>query len=143
MPPEWSRFYRLLISRQFLPDKYDSKKFIFSNLKRIVMFYKKNSNNYKKAFRGVIYKTLAYGDKTSLGEFLLEKGYIIPNHNHPHEQTGYMISGRMTFTIDGEKFIAKPGDSWCIPGNVEHSVEVQEDSVVIEVFSPPREDYLP
>lgn len=107
------------------------------------MFYKKNSNNYKKAFEGVTYKTLTYGNKTSLGEFRLEKGHIIPNHNHPHEQTGYVISGRMTFTIDGEKHIAEPGDSWCIPGNVEHSVEVHEDSVVIEVFSPAREDYLP
>jgi len=107
------------------------------------MFYKKNSKNYKKAFEGVTYKTLTYGDKTSLGEFKLEKGCIIPIHKHPHVQTGYVISGRMTFIIDGEKYLAEPGDSWCIPGNVEHSVDVYEDSVVIEVFSPAREDYLP
>ena len=106
------------------------------------MFYKKNNNNYKKAFDGVTYKTLAYGDKTSLGEFRLEKGSIVPTHNHPHEQTGYMISGRMTFTIDGEDHNAKAGDSWSIPSNVEHSVMVHEDAVVIEVFSPVREDYL-
>jgi quercetin dioxygenase-like cupin family protein len=107
------------------------------------MFYKKNNDNYKKAFNGVTYKTLTYGDKTSLGEFHLEKGFVIPNHNHPHEQTGYMISGRMTFIINGEKHSSEPGDSWCIPGNVEHGVEVHEDSVLIEVFSPAREDYLP
>ncbi len=107
------------------------------------MFYKKDNNNYKKAFDGVTYKTLAYGDRTSLGEFRLEKGSIVPNHNHPHEQTGYMISGRMTFTIDGEDHNAEVGDSWSIPGNVEHSVKVHEDAVVIEVFSPVREDYLP
>ncbi len=107
------------------------------------MFYKKDPDNYKEAFEGVTYKTLAWGDKTSLGEFKLEKGCTIPAHNHPHEQTGYMISGRMTFTIDGEDYDTGPGDSWSIPGNVEHSVKVQEDSVVIEVFSPVREDYLP
>jgi quercetin dioxygenase-like cupin family protein len=107
------------------------------------MFYKKDPDNYKEAFAGVNYKTLAYGDKTSLGEFRLEKGCTVPNHNHPHEQTGYMISGRMTFTIDGEDYETGPGDSWSIPGNVEHSVKVNEDSVVIEVFSPVREDYLP
>jgi quercetin dioxygenase-like cupin family protein len=107
------------------------------------MFYKRDLSNYKKAFDGVTYKTLAYGDKTSLGEFRLEGGCKIPNHNHPHEQTGYMISGRMTFTIDGEGHNAEAGSSWNIPGNVEHSVEVHEDSVVIEVFSPVREDYLP
>ncbi len=107
------------------------------------MFYKKDLNNYREAFEGVTYKTLSYGDKTSLGEFKLEKGSVVPKHNHPHEQTGYMISGRMTFTIDGEDHIAEAGDSWSIPGNVEHSVKVHEDSVVIEVFSPVREDYMP
>jgi quercetin dioxygenase-like cupin family protein len=49
----------------------------------------------------------------------------------------------MTFTIESEDHFAEAGDSWSIPGNVEHSVKVHEDSVVIEVFSPVREDYLP
>ena len=107
------------------------------------MFYKRELSNYKKAFDGVTYKTLTYGDKTSLGEFRLEKGYVIPNHKHPHEQTGYVVSGKMTFTIEGKDFNAEAGDSWNIPGNIEHGVKVHEDSVVIEVFSPAREDYLP
>ena len=107
------------------------------------MFCKKDLTNYRQAIEGVTYKTLTYGDKTSLGEFHLAKGYIIPNHSHPHEQTGYAVSGKMTFIIDGKEFDAEAGDSWNIPGNVEHSVKVHEDSVVIEVFSPVREDYLP
>ena len=107
------------------------------------MYYKKDLSNYRKAIDGVSYKTLTYGNKTSLCEFKLEKGSVIPNHNHPHEQTGYMISGEMTFTIEGEDQKIHAGDSWSIPGNVYHSVKVHEDSVVIEVFSPVREDYLP
>ena len=107
------------------------------------MFYKKEPGNYKKALDGVTYKTLAYGIRTLLSEFRLEKGSVIPVHKHPHEQTGYMISGRMTFTINGEIYNVQPGDSWCIPSNVEHGVEVIDDSVVIEVFSPVREEYLP
>lgn len=107
------------------------------------MFYKKDRTNYRTAVEGVTYKTLTYGDKTSLGEFFLAKGYTIPNHSHPHEQTGYMVSGKVTFTIDGVDYNAEPGDSWNIPGNVEHSVKVHKDSVVIEVFAPVREDYLP
>ena len=107
------------------------------------MFYKKDSHNYREAFEGVTYKTLVYGYKTSLGEFFLKKGSTVPKHNHPHEQTGYMISGKMTFTIAGEDHNAESRDSWSIPGNVDHSVEVLEDSIVIEVFSPVREDYLP
>ncbi len=107
------------------------------------MFYKKDLKNYKQAFEGVTYKTLAYGDKTLLGEFLLKKDCTVPVHNHPHEQTGYMVSGHVTFTIDGVDYDTGPGDSWSIPGNVEHSVKVHEDSIVIEVFSPVREEYLP
>ena len=107
------------------------------------MFYKKDSHDYKNAFDGVTYKTLVYGDKTSLGEFWLKRGSVVPIHKHPHEQTGYMISGRMIFIIADEDHNAEAGDSWSIPGNVEHSVEVLEDSVVIEVFLPVREDYLP
>ena len=106
------------------------------------MFYTKNEDNLRTAFKGVTYRTLVYGEKTSLGEFYLTKGTIIPNHSHPHEQTGYFISGKAVFIIDGERHDANPGDSWSIHGNVEHGVEVIEDSVVIEVFSPVREDYL-
>ena len=107
------------------------------------MFNKNNFCDVRKALEGVTYKTLAHGSKTSLGEFNLVKGAVIPNHSHPHEPTGYMISGRITFTIEGKKYLTEPGDGWSIPGNAEHSVDVHEDSVVIEVFSPPREDYLP
>jgi quercetin dioxygenase-like cupin family protein len=107
------------------------------------MFYKKDVNDYKKVLEGVTYKTLTFGIRTLLSEFRLEKGSVIQIHSHPHEQTGYMISGHMTFTINGEIYNAEPGDSWCIPSNVEHGVEVLEDSLVIEVFSPVREDYLP
>jgi len=107
------------------------------------MFYKRDISNYVKALDGVTYKTLSYGSKTLLSEFMLEKGSKVPIHNHPYEQTGYMISGRMTFTVHGKSYNAEPGDSWCIPENVEHGVEVLEDSLVIEVFSPVRKDYLP
>lgn len=106
------------------------------------MFYKKENSPYRQALEGVTYKTLTYGKHTSLSEFKLQKDSTIPNHTHQHEQTGYMISGKMTFIIDGKRFNTTPGDSWSIPGNVEHGVEVHEDSTVIEVFSPVREEYL-
>jgi quercetin dioxygenase-like cupin family protein len=70
-------------------------------------------------------------------------GATIPKHSHPHEQTGYLVSGRMKFVIGDEVFSAESGDGWNIAGHVEHGVDVLEDSVVIEVFSPAREDYLP
>ena len=107
------------------------------------MFYEKSDRGYKTAREGVRFKTLAFGEKTHLTEFHLTQGSIIPAHNHPHEQTGYLVTGRMKFIIAGETFDAKPGDGWNIPSSVEHGVEVLEDSTVIEVFSPLRKDYLP
>jgi quercetin dioxygenase-like cupin family protein len=69
-------------------------------------------------------------------------GFEVPAHCHPYEQTGYLVSGRLRFTVAGERFDAVPGSSWSIAADVEHAAEVLEDAVVIEVFSPVREDYL-
>jgi quercetin dioxygenase-like cupin family protein len=107
------------------------------------MFNKRSDNGYKQVLDGIRLKTLVYGEKTLIAEFHLEKGAQIPSHAHPHEQTGYLISGRIRLSIGEETFDVDPGDSWCIPGNVEHRAEFVEDSVAIEVFSPVREDYLP
>jgi len=107
------------------------------------MFYRKNDDDFKRPMDGVSLKTLVYGDKTLLSEFRLEKGNILPDHTHPHEQTGYLVSGRIDLIIEGHKFEAKPGDSWCIPGDIPHGADILEDSIAIEVFSPVREEYLP
>ena len=107
------------------------------------MFYKRSNNGYKQVLAGIKLKTLVYGDKTLFAEFRLEKDSQLPRHAHPQEQTGYLISGRIRLSIGEDTFEVEPGDSWCIPGHVEHRAEILEDSVAIEVFSPVREDYLP
>ncbi len=107
------------------------------------MFTPSSGTGYRDAFPGVRYKTLAYGERTLFSEFHLEKGRLLPRHSHRHEQTGYLVSGAIQLTIGNQRFDAKPGDCWCIEGGVEHEVTVLEDSVVIEVFSPVREEYLP
>lgn len=107
------------------------------------MFTRKNDDHYHSRVKGIDQKTLVHGEHTLLAEFHLQKGSVIPPHSHPNEQTGYLISGHMIFTVDGTRFDARPGDSWCIAAGVEHSAEIREDSVAVEVFSPVREDYLP
>ena len=107
------------------------------------MFKKSDAIGYKKPLEKVKLKTLVYGEKTLLAEFQLENGAILPRHKHPHEQTGYLVSGRIDLTIGDTTHRVTPGDSWCIPGNVEHNALAHEKSVAIEVFSPVREDYLP
>jgi quercetin dioxygenase-like cupin family protein len=107
------------------------------------MFYKRDAAGYKTMLDGVRLKTLVWGERTLLCEFNIEQGKGLPRHAHPHEQTGYLISGRMRFTIGTETFEVDPGDSWSISGDVEHAAEALEDSKGVEVFSPVREEYLP
>lgn len=107
------------------------------------MFRKKGTGESRQLLEGVDITTLVHGDRTLMGQFNIAKGSMVPNHSHPHEQTGIMISGKLQFIVDGETMDVKAGDSWCLPGGIEHSAEALEDTVVIEVFSPVREDYLP
>ncbi len=107
------------------------------------MVKKASGDGYIPAMDGIRRKTLVYGDNMLLTEFRLEGGKTLISHKHPQEQTGYLVSGHMVLTIDGTPHDMRPGDSWSIPGNVEHGALILEDSVAIEVFSPVRADYLP
>ena len=107
------------------------------------MFQKSSRNGYSPVLPGIELKTLVHGEKTLMVEFVLEKACQLPKHSHLHEQTGYLVTGNIQLTIGSEEYDVMPGDSWCIPGGVEHGAKIIEDSVAIEVFSPVREDYLP
>jgi quercetin dioxygenase-like cupin family protein len=107
------------------------------------MFYKHNESGYIKPIAGVRQKTMVYGGSTLMTEFLLDGGSRLPLHSHPHEQTGYLVKGKLNMIIGNESFPAEPGDSWNIAGNTVHGAEALEDSVAVEVFSPVRKDYLP
>jgi quercetin dioxygenase-like cupin family protein len=107
------------------------------------MFSEQISNGCLPTVDGIERKTLVHGERTLMTEFRLRKGSILPRHTHQHEQTGYLVKGRIRLWIGREEHDARPGDSWCIPGGSEHGAEILEDSVAIEVFSPVREDYLP
>jgi quercetin dioxygenase-like cupin family protein len=107
------------------------------------MFRKKDTAGSRQLLKGVDLTTLVHGEKTLMGQFKIAKNAMIPAHSHPHEQTGMLISGKLRFNVDGKIVDAETGDSWCLPGGVVHSAEALEDSIVIEVFSPVREDYLP
>ena len=104
---------------------------------------KANNKGYIKAAEGIERKTLVYGAKTLMTEFRLAAGSILPQHSHPQEQTGYLVSGHIVLSIGGAVHDIKPGDAWVIPGNVAHGANIAEASVAIEVFSPVRPDYIP
>jgi unsaturated pyranuronate lyase len=107
------------------------------------VFLNASDDGYLDVLPGIRRKTLSYGDSTLMSEFRLRAGCTLPIHDHPQEQTGYLVSGRLRLTIGNETHDVVPGDSWSIPGGVRHGAQVLEDAVAIEVFSPLREDYLP
>src|SRR5579883_2940068 len=94
-------------------------------------------------FDGVSRRTLNSGERATLVEVTLAAGSTVPEHTHPHEQIGYLASGRLRFRIGDEEREIAAGDSWLIPGGVPHVVTALEDAVAIDIFSPPRIEYLP
>lgn len=107
------------------------------------MFQAKSAEGFCTPLDKIKRKTLVHGEKTLMVEFNLEQGGEIPLHSHPHEQTGYLVSGKVELLIMDQVYMVNPGDSWCILGGQEHGLRTLEDAVVIEVFAPIREDYLP
>jgi quercetin dioxygenase-like cupin family protein len=93
-------------------------------------------------FPGVEIRTAA-GREVMLSVVRFEPHSLVPDHAHPHEQMGVLISGRLEFTVGGITRVLGPGDIWRIPGGVEHRVRAfDEPAVALDVFHPIREDYL-
>lgn len=106
------------------------------------MFVKDSTKPLISVVPGVQRKTLAVGENTLMTKFVLEAGSELPLHQHPHEQIGFLVSGRLILTIGDEACELEPGDSWAVPGNVAHCAKVIERAEAIEVFYPVRQDYL-
>ena len=90
---------------------------------------------------GVVRRTLTDGDRMMLCEIRMNEGAVVPLHTHPHEQTGYLVSGRCRFQIGDDVRELAAGDCWMVPAGAEHEATALEDSIFIDVFSPPREEY--
>jgi len=71
------------------------------------------------------------------------KGWVGAKHQHPHEQMVYVVSGRIVLESPAGKVEAATGDSFIVPGNTDHQAWALEDSEVLDVFTPYREDYAP
>ncbi|KAB8140113.1 cupin domain-containing protein [Chloroflexia bacterium SDU3-3] len=91
---------------------------------------------------GVLRRTLAAGEHLMQMEVTLQKGSTLPLHHHPHEQVTHVIRGRLRMHLAGTPHEIGAGDSLLMLPNMPHDVEALEDSLVIDTFSPPREDLL-
>lgn len=84
-----------------------------------------------------------YGERVMLSRLELDEGSVVPLHQHPHEQAGMLLEGEMELTIGDETRLCRPGDMFIIPGGVLHRARtVKGPALVLDIFSPPREDYV-
>jgi quercetin dioxygenase-like cupin family protein len=90
---------------------------------------------------GVIRRTLITTEKMMICEFRFKAGAEVPTHSHPHEQVGYVVSGRVIMTIGANNYELLAGDSYAVPSGIAHSARIIDETIIIDTFSPPREDY--
>lgn len=91
---------------------------------------------------GVRRKIMAYDDKIMLVKVEFDEGGIGPMHDHYHSQTTYVVSGEFELTIGKETKLMKAGDAFYIPPHVSHGAICKKAGILIDVFSPIREDFM-
>lgn len=92
-----------------------------------------------------IWRRYISGDRAMVAHLFLRKGAIVPRHSHENEQITYILEGALRFWVgeDGaDVFDVRAGEVLRIPSNVPHRVEALEDTVDVDVFSPPRQDWI-
>jgi quercetin dioxygenase-like cupin family protein len=82
------------------------------------------------------------GDSVTVGRFELKRGGRVPSHSHANEQVSIVLSGALRFTIADQETVVRAGEVMQIPGHAPHEVEVLEDTLVVDVFSPVRQDWI-
>jgi len=102
----------------------------------------KKESAVSRQFLGVDFVVLSIGKDTMVTKMLYKSTDFVPFHTHPNEQSGYIISGNYKLKFEGNEFLLSEGDTYSIPANIEHSLEIIEAGEVVDVFSPIRQDYL-
>ena len=82
------------------------------------------------------------GEEIMLARVLLKEGCVVPEHSHHNEQLTYILEGALKFWIDGREIVVRAGQVLCIPPHMPHKAEAIEDTVDLDVFHPPRQDWL-
>jgi quercetin dioxygenase-like cupin family protein len=90
----------------------------------------------------LIDREMLVGQKLMLARVIMKKGAHVPLHHHHNEQVTYILEGALKFAIDGKEIVVKAGEVLCIPSNMPHEAWALEDTIDLDVFDPPREDWL-
>jgi quercetin dioxygenase-like cupin family protein len=90
---------------------------------------------------GVWRRTLSWGERLMVVHVILEEGAVVPAHRHPHEQITYIVEGELSMKVEGRIYVLGAGDSLLFPADVEHGATALKRTLVVDTFSPPREEY--
>ena len=90
----------------------------------------------------LLQRQFVVGQEIMLARVLLKKGCIVPLHSHHNEQLTYIVEGALKFYIDGKEIVVRAGEVLCIPSNMPHKAEALEYTVDLDVFTPPRADWI-
>ena len=90
----------------------------------------------------LLQRQFVVGQEIMLARVLLKKGCIVPEHSHHNEQLTYVLDGALKFWIDGREIVVHAGEVLCIPAHMPHQAEALEDTVDLDVFNPPRVDWI-
>jgi quercetin dioxygenase-like cupin family protein len=96
----------------------------------------------REKLNDLIDREMVVGDKIMLARVFLKKGAHVPEHHHHNEQVTYILEGALKFAIDGKEIVVHTGEVLCIPSNMPHEAWALEDTLDLDVFTPPREDWL-
>jgi quercetin dioxygenase-like cupin family protein len=96
----------------------------------------------REKLNDLIDREMVVGDKLMLARVFLKKGAHVPQHHHHNEQVTYILEGALKFAIDGKEIVVRAGEVLCIPSNMLHEAWALEDTLDLDVFNPPREDWL-
>ena len=99
----------------------------------------------KESVSPMLDRRLVTGERIMLAHVYLKKGCIVPRHQHENEQITYILDGALRFWIgeeETEEVVVRAGEVLHIPSNIWHKAEALEDTLDVDVFSPPRQDWL-
>lgn len=91
---------------------------------------------------GVTRRILSYDENLMSVEVAFETGAVGAEHTHPHTQCSYVLSGRFSYSVEGEAVELNPGDSIVVPSGLPHGTVCLEKGVLLDIFTPMRKDFL-
>ncbi len=90
----------------------------------------------------LLLRQFVVGTNVMLSRLFLKEGSVVPLHDHHNEQLSYVLEGALKFWIDGKELIVNSGEVLLIPPHMPHKVEALQDSLSLDIFNPPREDWI-